>query len=145
MTDTPKPQHQTHVVESKDGSIKITRPKDHKHHVTVLFEPDELREQATGFVSFLREYAVVGLAVGFIVGQQANGVAKQLVDSFINPWIQIVFGEKLSTQTATFHHGITKVPVPWGAFVYALIQFFVILLAIYVLIKLLRLDKFRKK
>lgn len=148
MAETPnKPQNQTHVVESPDGTVKITQPKGKRHHgVTVLLDSDDvLREQATGFTNFLREYAVIGLAIGFIVGQQANGVAKQLVDSFINPWLQVIFGQSLSKRVITLHHNADPVSLPWGAFVYALIQFFVILLFIYILIKLLRLDKLKKK
>jgi len=41
---------------------------------TILDEPDELvRRQFGGFVNFIREKAVVGLAVGFVIGQQAQG------------------------------------------------------------------------
>lgn len=53
---------------------------------TILDEPDEaVKRQVDGFVTFLREKAVVGLAVGFIIGQQAQGLIKQLVDSFSKP------------------------------------------------------------
>lgn len=135
-----------HVVESKDGSIKITQPKGRKHHgVTVLLDSDDvLREQATGFANFLREYAVVGLAVGFIVGQQANGVAKQLVTSFLDPIVKMWFGQNLSTRMATIHHNHQPIQVPWGAFVYTLLEFFIVVIVIYILIKLFQLDKLKK-
>jgi hypothetical protein len=48
---------------------KTRRTKD--SIVTILDEPDEVvKRQVGGFVHFMREKAVVGLAVGFIVGQQ---------------------------------------------------------------------------
>ena len=34
--------------------------------------------------------------------------------------------------------------VPWGAFVYTLIEFFLVLLTLYALVKLFKLDKLRK-
>lgn len=135
------------VTENKDGSITVTKPKDKKHQgVTVLLGSDELvRGQAKGFLNFLQEYAVVGLALGFIIGQQANGVVKQLVASFLDPFTQVWFGQTLSTREAVLHHDHTMVKVPWGAFVYTLIEFFFVVIVMYMLIKLFRLDKFTKK
>ncbi len=147
-TPTPKPQaHQTKVVESADGSVHITQPKGREHHgVTILLDTDDvLKHQVGGFTNFLSEYAVVGLAVGFVVGQQANAIMKQLVASFVKPWVQVVFGEQLDNKVATLHHGTTPVPVPWGAFVYTLIEFLIVVIAIYLFVKLLRLDKLKKK
>ncbi|HSX05934.1 MAG TPA: MscL family protein [Candidatus Saccharimonadales bacterium] len=145
--ETPKPQAQTKVTETADGSVKITQPKGHKHHgVTILLEPDELvREQVGGFAKFLREYAVIGLAIGFIVGQQANAVVKQIVASFIEPWIEVLFGQNLASRVAYWHHGNVPVTVPWGAFVYAVIEFVFVVVIMYLAVKLLRLDKLKKK
>ena len=108
-------------------------------HITVLLDhpEDAVREQVGGFVNFLREKAVVGLAVGFIVGQQAQAVVKQLVDSFINPPLNLIVGSRL--QERAMHLGKEK--VTWGKFTYVLINFLFVLLAIYVIVKLLKLDK----
>lgn len=131
---------------AEQSETQKVRASDKRHHgVTVLLDSDDLlREQVGGFTNFLREYAVVGLAIGFVVGQQANAVAKSVVDTFVSPWIQILFGQKLSTRAATFHHNGDPVKLPWGAFVYTLIEFFFILIVIYILIKLFRLDKLKK-
>lgn len=148
MSDTDKSQKsegKTTIVATSEG-VKVVTRRHSRHGVDVLLEPDDLvREQAVGFTNFLREYAVVGLAAGFIIGQQANGVAKQLVDSFIQPWLQVLFGTRLSTRVAIVHHGQTPIKFAWGAFIYALIDFFFVVLIIYLVIKLLRLDKFKKK
>lgn len=147
MADIHETKTSTHIIASKDGMVKITQPKNHKHKgVTVLFDTDDvIRAQAGGFANFLREYAVVGLAVGFIAGQQANTVVKQLVASFVDPWVQILFGQNLSSWAGHFHHDNTTVLVPWGLFVYDIIEFFLVLLVVYAVVKLFRLDKFRKK
>ena len=128
---------QTVVVKDKDG-------KEHKRRA-VLLEPDEFaKHQVGGFLNFLQEYAVVGLALGFIVGQQANGVVKQFVASFIDPLSQVWFGQNLSEKAATLHHNQDVVKVPWGAFVYLLLEFFLVLIAMYAIIKIFRLDRFVK-
>jgi large-conductance mechanosensitive channel len=139
-------QEQTKVVESEDGDVKVTQPKGRRHKgVTVLLDSDDFaREQVGGFVNFLQDYAVVGLALGFIVGQQANGVVKQFVASFIDPLSTVWFGQNLSTRTAVLHHDQQIVRVPWGAFVYTLIEFFLVLFAMYAVIKIFKLDRFVK-
>jgi len=147
MANAEKPrQTETKVVETASGEIKITHPKGTRRGgVTVLLSSDDvLREQATGFTNFLRDYAVVGLAVGFILGQQANAVVKQLVASFISPWLEVLFGPDLSKHAATVHHGTTAISLPWGAFVYTIIEFFFVAVTIYVVVKLFRLDKLKK-
>jgi large conductance mechanosensitive channel len=140
------PQIQTKVIQGPNGDVKVVQPKGRKHGgITVLLESDDIvRHQASGFANFLREYAVVGLAIGFLVGQQANAVAKQLVVSFIQPGVQILFGTNWSHRTSVFHHGSEKVLMPWGAFVYSLIEFFFVVAVIYLIIKLFRLDKLKK-
>jgi large conductance mechanosensitive channel len=138
---------QVEVVENKDGSVTVVHPKGRRHSpaITALLESDDVfRDQVGGFANFLREYAVIGLAVGFIVGQQANAVVKQMVASFVDPWTKILFGQDLSTRVAHLHHDQTLVVVPWGLFVYTLIEFFLVLIVLYVLIKLFRLDKLKK-
>ena len=135
------------ITEHKDGTITVvtTKGKRHRGVAMVLDTDDVLRAQAGGFANFLRDYAVVGLAIGFIAGQQANGVMKQLVASFVDPWVKVLFGQDLSSRVAHLHHGTTEVPMPWGAFVYVLLEFFFVLIVVYLLVKLFRLDKLKKK
>jgi large-conductance mechanosensitive channel len=136
---------QTRVVQGKDGSINITHPKGKRPpHVTVLLESDELvREQVGGFVQFLRERAVVGLAVGFIIGLQAQALVRQMVDSFLTPLLTVWF-QDLSERQFTLHTGSTPVALTWGKFVYALITFLFVLLFVYLVVKIFRLDKIDK-
>lgn len=147
MAEQNQSDEKIKVVETTEGEVKIMQPKGrHRKGVTVLLEPDDLvRDQARGFVNFLQEYAVVGLALGFIVGQQANGVVKQFVASFLDPLTKVWLGQNLSTRSATLHHDHAVVKVPWGAFVYVLIEFFIVLVVLYAIIKIFKLDKFAKK
>ncbi len=97
-----------------------------------------------GFVNFLREHAVVTLAVGFAIATQAQAVIKQLISSFIDPLYGLLFGQTLSAKSATLHlHGRTE-HFAWGAFAYTLIDFLFVLAAIYAIVKVLNLDKLDK-
>lgn len=145
MAKATKPETVTEVIDTPQGQVKVTRPKQHKGIAVVLDTDEVVREQASGFANFIREYAVVGLAVGFIVGQQASAVMKQMVASFVDPWLTIAFGTDFKDKVAVVHRGITPVKVPWGMFVYTLVELFVVLVMIYLLIKLFRLDKLKPK
>ena len=94
-----------------------------------------------GFVAFLRDYAVVGLAVGFVIGLQAQNLVKQLVSSFIDPAFQLLFGQALNQRTFVMEfHGRVQ-SFTWGAFIYGLLNFLFVLAAIYILVKFFSLDK----
>jgi large-conductance mechanosensitive channel len=125
-------------------NIEIKTPKGEKHpKITVLVDSSEdaVRDRVHGFVGFLRERAIVGLAVGFVVATQVQGVIKQLIASFLDPLTQLLFGAKLTTRTFTWHWHGRHADFAWGQFVYILIDFFVVVLTIYVIIKLFNLDK----
>ncbi len=105
---------------------------------------DNLTHTASGFVRFLRENAVVGLAVGFVVGAQVQNVVKQLITSFVDPLSQLLFGQALSTRTVAMHFNGRSAVFSWGMFANVLINFLFVLAVIYLIIKLLKLDKLDK-
>jgi large conductance mechanosensitive channel len=99
-----------------------------------------------GFFDFLREHTVITLAVGFAIATQAQALIKQLISSFIDPlYGLLVNGDKLSNKSAVLHYHGRTAKLGWGAFVYALIDFLFVLLAIYLIVKSLKLDKLEKK
>jgi large conductance mechanosensitive channel protein len=112
----------------------------------VITEEELIGRQVSGFVGFLREKAVVGQAVAFVVATQVQSVVKQFVSSFLDPLTQVLFGATLSSQKFVAHDNQGQpVSFMWGQFVYVLIDFFVVVLAIYVIIKVFKLDKFERK
>lgn len=126
------------------GPVRIEQPRSKRQQKTDLVEIVQEVNPASGFVNFLREQAVVGLAVGFIIGTQAQTVVKQLVASFVDPLFTLFFGKELSERTFTLtFHGRTA-DFSWGAFVYMLLNFLFVILAIYVVIKFFKLDKLDK-
>jgi large-conductance mechanosensitive channel len=97
-----------------------------------------------GFLAFLRDYSVVGLAVGFVIGLQAQNLVKQLVASFIDPTFNLLFGQALNQRAFMMHFHGRFVSYSWGAFAYALLDFLFVLGAIYAIVKVFSLDKLTK-
>ena len=100
-----------------------------------------------GFITFIRERAVVGLAIGFVIGTQVQAVVKQFITSFVDPLFALIIpGNKtLSQQIWRAHLGSHSADFAWGALVYTLLDFLFIVFAIYLVIHLLKLDKLDKK
>lgn len=139
-----KVTRKTTTVAAGEATVRITEPASGKQKpkVSVIVEPDEL---VHGFIGFLREHAIVGLAVGFVIGTQVQAIVKQLTSSFIDPLSQLFWGgATLSKRTFTLHFHGRHADFGWGALVYQLIDFLFILFVVYVLIKLFKLDKLDK-
>lgn len=100
-----------------------------------------------GFVDFIREQGVVGLAVGLVLGTQVKMLVDSLVNSFINPILGMIFPGTGSLVERTFSITFNgKVGVfAWGFFVNQLISFIIVLAIIYFIVKGLKLDKLDKK
>lgn len=92
-------------------------------------------KNVSGFIQFIREQGVMGLAIGFILGGAVSGLVNSLVKDIINPTI------------AYFFTGITALsqwtvgPIGLGAFISVLINFVVIAAVVYFIFKGLRLDR----
>ena len=140
-----KPVDQTKIV-TTGSTVRIETPsssRQKKPNVAVVVAQEI--NPASGFIDWLRQNAVIGLAVGFVVGTQMQVVVKQLIESFINPVFQLLFGgQQLNQRTAYLHFNGHSQPFAWGAFVSVLINFLFILLTIYIVIKFLKLEKFDK-
>ena len=99
-------------------------------------------EQATeGFVDFLRKNGVVALSVGSVIATQVQVLSKQLIASFIDPLFSLLWGSTLTTRstTVTFNGHTSTFTV--GAFVSGLINFLFVVLMLYIIIKVFKLDK----
>lgn len=96
-----------------------------------------------GFIDFIREQGVVGLAVGFILGGAVSKVVSSLVTDIINPVLGIVLGAAGNLSEAYLEVGSSK--LMWGSFVNTIVDFAVIALVVYFGVKGLKLDKLDKK
>ncbi len=91
-----------------------------------------------GFIEFIRKQGVVGLAIGFIVGGATGVVVSSLVTDLINPIIGAVLGQG-SLDTLTFHIG--DAVFNYGHFIGVLINFVIIVAVVYLIFKVLRLER----
>jgi large conductance mechanosensitive channel len=109
--------------------------------------PGILGKQVRGFVDFLREQSVVGLAIGLVLGTQAKVLVDQLVISFLDPLTGLLLpGEgTLKKKVFTFVWGDKNAEFGWGAFVSSLMTFVLVAAIVYYVFKGLRLDKLDKK
>jgi len=100
-----------------------------------------------GFIDFMREQGVVGVAVGLVIGTQIKTLVDQLVASFINPLVGLLLpgGESLATRTFHLGSGEKTQTFAWGAFVSQLISLIIVLFIVYFSVKALKLDKLDKK
>lgn len=90
----------------------------------------------TGFIQFIREQGVIGLAIGFILGGAVGKVVSSFVTDVINPLIGLVFGNVAGLTDMSI--GVVKL----GSFVSALIDFGIIAAVVYFVFKGLKIDRF---
>ncbi len=96
-----------------------------------------------GFVNFIREQGVVGLAVGFILGGAVSKVVTAIVTDIINPVLGLALGAVGGLKTASF--GIGSARIMYGDFISVFIDFVIVALVVYFGVTLLKLDKLDKK
>lgn len=95
-----------------------------------------------GFLDFIREQGVVGLAVGFILGGAVSKVVSALVTDIINPLLGMVLGSTSGLKNASF--GVGSAQILYGDLISVVIDFLVIALVVYYGVKWLKLDRLDK-
>ena len=100
-----------------------------------------------GFVNFIREQGVVGMAVGLAIGTAVGDTVKKLVTAFIDPLVQLVVGSQQGLQSASFTLEIAgrKGEFLYGAFISSLITLVAVAFIVYAIVHFLKLDKLDKK
>lgn len=100
-----------------------------------------------GFVNFIREQGVIGLAVGLAIGTAAGDTVKKLVTAFIDPLVQLIVGSQQGLQSASFTVEIAgrRGEFLYGAFISSLITLIAVAFVIYAIVHFLKLDKLDKK
>ena len=101
----------------------------------------------SGFIDFIREQGVVGLAVGLAIGTAAGDTVKKLVTAFIDPLVQLIVGSQQGLQSASFTVEVAgrKGEFLYGAFVSSLITLIAVAFVVYAIVHFFKLDKLDKK
>ena len=102
---------------------------------------------ASGFVNFIREQGVVGLAVGLAIGTAAGDTVKKLVEGFISPIVQFIVGSQKGLEAATWHVEVAgrNADFAWGAFLSSLITLLATAFVIYQIVHIMKLDRMDRK
>lgn len=101
-----------------------------------------MTKHLAGFLDFVREQGVVGLAVGFILGGAISKVVASFAGDIITPVIGVLLGSGEVLQAASTTIG--AVTIRWGNFLAVLLDFLIIALVVYFGVKLLGIDKLDK-
>ncbi|MDN5819111.1 MAG: MscL family protein [bacterium] len=107
------------------------------------------KDHANGFIGFVREQGVVGLAVGLAVGTAASSAVKTIVDEFLNPIIGFIIGGVDLTKLKLVivgpgPDGVGGLSLGWGAILSAIITLLATAYLIYWLVHVARLDRLDK-
>ena len=101
-----------------------------------------------GFVDFIREQGVVGLAVGLILGVAAKSLIDSLVNNIFSPIIGLLTGGvSLQHKTLCVKHagGVCKTALSYGQFLNDFISFLIVVALVYFVVKSLKLDTLDRK
>jgi large conductance mechanosensitive channel len=96
-----------------------------------------------GFLAFIREQGVVGLAVGFLLGGAVSKLVSSLVTDIINPILGLILGSAGNLREIIIIIG--PVEITLGNFLANLIDFAVIAAIVYYGVHGLGLDRIDKK
>lgn len=102
---------------------------------------DGVKGKMGGFMDFIREQGVVGLAVGFILGGAVSKTVTSLVDNIINPLVGAMLGKVALADKALTMGAIS---LKWGGFVSTVVDFLIVAAVVYFGVKSLGLDKLDK-
>lgn len=105
------------------------------------------RGQINGFLDFIREKGVVGLAIGIIIGTAITQTVNVLVTGLINPLIGLLLPRSTTLTEIRYHigSGSDQKVFEIGTFLIALLNLLIISAVVYFGIKALKLDKLDKK
>jgi large conductance mechanosensitive channel len=120
----------------RTGDVTVTLP--------VLKAPHWIQ----GFIDFIREQGVVGLAVGLILGLASKSVVDSFVKNIINPIVGVILGgNSLTSQTLCIqtNNGVCSSTISYGQFLSDILSFIIILAIVYFVVKGLKLDRLSKK
>lgn len=106
-----------------------------------------VKKHVSGFMAFVREQGVVGLAVGLAIGTQAGSTVKAIVDGLINPLVGFIIGNQQGLAAAKWHieAGSHKMDIGWGPILSSFITLVAVAAVIYYIVHGLKLDKLDKK
>ncbi len=103
-----------------------------------------VKSNLSGFMEFIQEQNVVGLAVGLVLGTSASALVNSLINNVLMPPLGFLLGSADGLRGLVWHMGVTPggemATVFYGQFINDMINFLVLAFVIYLVIKFLKLD-----
>lgn len=93
----------------------------------------------SGFINFIKEQGVMGLAIGFIMGGAVTKLVNSVVVDLVNPVLGILLGK--AGNLSSYSIMIGNAEIKWGSFLASTIDFVVISAIVYITFLLLKIDK----
>ncbi|MEI7682866.1 MAG: MscL family protein [Candidatus Saccharibacteria bacterium] len=96
-----------------------------------------------GFVNFIRDQGVVGLAIGIVLGTQVKSLVDSFVVAMVNPVLGLVLpgNGDLGQKALRITSGSKVAVFAWGTFFMQLISFVLVMAIVYFVIHGLKLDR----
>lgn len=106
-----------------------------------------MAKRLQGFMDFIRQQGVVGLAIGLAIGTQATIVVKDIVGAVIDPIVGLIIGNPQGLQASVWNVTIAgrDATFEFGRLAYSLIVFVSVAAVVYFIVMGLKLDKIDKK
>lgn len=152
MAETPTSENKsldqkTDAELKREATARLRRMSPNAAAAVVDGVKGKVSQPATGFVAFIRERAIVGLAIGFVVGVQVQTVAKSFITGFVNPLFTFLIpgNQVLSDHKWTLHINGHAADIGWGDLVYQLLDLFFLVFIIYLVVRIFKLDRLDKK
>jgi large conductance mechanosensitive channel protein len=106
------------------------------------------KKHAGGFISFVREQGVVGLAVGLAIGTAAGASVKVIVDEFISPIVALLTRgvdlNSLKWVILAADGSNKEVAIGYGAILSSVITLLATAFVIYQIVHIAKLDRMDK-
>lgn len=104
--------------------------------------------QGSGFMSFVREQGVVGLAVGLAIGTAAGASVKVIVDQLISPLVGLLTRgvnlNDLHWVILSADKNNAEVAIGWGPILSSIITLVATAFIVYLIVHLAKLDRMDK-
>jgi len=88
-----------------------------------------MKENAKGFIEFIKKQNVMTLAIGFMLGSAVSKVVSSIVVDIINPILGIILGSTNGLQNFVIKIGTNQIMI--GKFIANLVDFIIIALIVY--------------
>lgn len=132
------------MAKANEPKRKIITRKEVTLNIPVMKVPAPLQ----GFVNFIREQGVVGLAVGLVLGVAGKGVVDSFVNNMFNPVVGLLTGGiDLGNKAVCIKRAgeVCTSNLAYGQLISDIISFIIIVAAVYLLVHFLKLDRLDKK